>query len=119
MARMGKAEWWQRPAVPAALCGAILLTLGFAFCGRSKTEVEPPPKVTGHDAGPCGNTAGIVPQYVKREVERDDYANVPRLTWRVVVPFGLSREELTANLCLAALDAHRSANVKLGSVMIF
>lgn len=32
---------------------------------------------------------------------------------------GLSREDLTANLCLAALEAHRSANVKLGSVMIF
>lgn len=40
-------------------------------------------------------------------------------TWRVVVPLGLSREELTANLCLAAIEAHRSANVTLGSVMIF
>jgi hypothetical protein len=118
---MDKAEWWQSPVVPAAFGGVILLTLGFAFCGGSKPA---PPAPSAHTApakaiGPCGSAEGIVPQYVKREADRDDYANVPRLTWRVVVPLGLSREELTANLCLAAIAAHRSANVKLGSVMIF
>jgi hypothetical protein len=122
MAGMEKSEWWQSPAVPAAFCGAVLLTLGFAFCGGRKpspsAEAAPTRAVT-KPTGPCPGAEGIVPQYVKREAERDDYANVPRLTWRVVVPVGLSREELTANLCLAAVEAHGGANVKLGSVMIF
>ena len=43
--RMEKSEWWQSPVVPAAFCGAVLLTLGFAFCGGSKsappTEAAP------------------------------------------------------------------------------
>lgn len=43
MVRMEKAEWWQRPAVPAAVGGAILLTLGFAFCGGSKAQAPPAP----------------------------------------------------------------------------
>ena len=122
MAGMEKSEWWQSPVVPAAFCGAVLLTLGFAFCGGRNTAPSAeavPTRAAMKPAVPCPRAEGIVPQYVKREAERDDYANVPRLSWRVVVPVGLSREELTANLCLAAIDAHRSANVKLGSVMIF
>lgn len=37
---MEKSEWWQSPVLPAAFCGAIVLMLGFAVCGRSE---EAPP----------------------------------------------------------------------------
>lgn len=67
----------------------------------------------------CGFSPGQHPQFVKRKSERYDVANVRRVQVRITVPPGLSREELAANVCVAASRTYRAAGPGgLGAVAV-
>jgi hypothetical protein len=65
VAGMEKSEWWQSPVIPAAFFGVVLLTLGTAFCGGSKTAPSAeagPTRAAVKPTGLCPSAEGIVPQ---------------------------------------------------------
>lgn len=54
-----------------------------------------------------------------RDIQRPSAPLVPRLSVRVSVPPGLSRDDLQAHVCHALVTSYAKAGVKLGAVEVF
>ncbi|QSQ25272.1 hypothetical protein JY651_10230 [Pyxidicoccus parkwayensis] len=60
----------------------------------------------------------FTPRYAVATTERFDVGGVPRLSMKVTVPRGLTREDLEANVRHALLRAYESGPVKFGAVSV-
>lgn len=112
------------PIVPALL--ALPLVLAPA-CKRDPSPqsapVDPPaaaPSPPGPALDPLERAVGVSrtfpAKYKKRKQERFDLPAAPRVSVRVSVPSGLSREELDANVRHALLVTYDGARPKFGAV---
>ncbi len=113
-----------------ALKGAMVLAglAGLCFYGtctalvsgrdRSNSGAAVPTQREPTAAEVLGVKPDFVPQYKLVGTERFDIGAAPRLSARVLVPRGLTREELEQNIRHALLHFYESGPVKFGAVSV-
>jgi hypothetical protein len=105
----------KRVAIGVIVVSLSLLTMCVANrLGSNKGTASVEPTV----ANLLGVPGGFVPAYTLIGTERFDIGGTPRLSVRVTVPRGLTRETLELNIRHALLRAYESSGTKLGAVSV-
>ncbi len=107
----------KRVAIGMSLCALASITIYFAF--RSGDSGEAAPQAAHVTAAVVlGVRADILHSYSVVTTERLDIGGTPRLSVRVRVPRGLTRDALEQNVRQALLYAYESSDTTLGAVSV-
>ncbi|NTX54627.1 hypothetical protein [Myxococcus sp. CA039A] len=90
----------------------------FFFTACSSPPPKEPEAAAPRAADVLGVRADFVPRYTVASTQRLDIGGTPRLMMKVVVPRGLSREELEGNVRHALLRAYELGPVRFGAIMV-